>query len=287
MDPMDVDDVDVDVLVDQLIDPTLEVSTGNMALLTSLLWAVTQQHMRGRAATAVQLMLTEQSSRTGADRLLAMTRIMVHVHEWFMDNPFCPGQGYSHFPKMPNKVRVQVDHVGANRGCPMDFRAEIGLYPDEFDMLFSWVQPAMQQLTERRHVTLENRLAMTLRRLKTGHTITQTCEYFGLNDTCGGKDIHDIVDILFESVQLRGEIRWPSPAEIDEEVRRVAEWKPGLIGAFCAVDGKKRWAAHGGRTTDRDMHRVNYESNKGHGKMLFIVTVSACLSICLCDGVTN
>jgi hypothetical protein len=47
MDPMDVDDVDVDVLVDQLIDPTLEVSTGNMALLTSLLWAVTQQHIPG------------------------------------------------------------------------------------------------------------------------------------------------------------------------------------------------------------------------------------------------
>jgi hypothetical protein len=49
--------------------------------------------------------------------------------------------------------------------------------------------------------------------------------------------------------------------------------QPNLMGAFATVDGKKKETEQGGRTTDPQLHKINYQSDKGDGPMLFVMTL--------------
>jgi hypothetical protein len=86
---MDVEEVDVCALVDQLMDPSLEVSDANLHMLCTLVLAVVT-HFCGGAEAAVVALLMQEAGPSPADQLAGMARILVHIQEWFQDNPYRP-----------------------------------------------------------------------------------------------------------------------------------------------------------------------------------------------------
>ena len=83
---------------------------------------------------------------------------------------------------------------------------------------------------------------------------------------------------------LQAEISFPGQAQGDAIVEKVAAWsvrtmrgacsvdanrprsQPNLSGAMTVLDGKKLSANFCGRSYDRDLHKRDYEDNKGHGR---------------------
>ena len=209
--------------------------------------------------------------------LACLQRLAQHVHEWQLDNPFQPGRGYSLFPRAPPKLRIVQDRVAQLRATPLTFRQEFGLTPSEFDHLFGAAGHNIAALIgslPNRAVSPENRLAMVLRHWRSDIPMDKNAEWFGTNKTSGGEDLNAITDGMFESAHsasLAGEISWPTQAERDQEVIRVAQWQPGLAGAHFACDHKHRQCDQRGRTTGQpNLHKVDYHGKKGHGRNIFL-----------------
>ena len=179
--------------------------------------------------------------------------------------------------RLPGYAGIR-DRVAEFHARPEEFKQLFGLLPAEFDHVFAGAQAELDKLPRHKH-TLRNRLAMALRRCRKGKHITMTelATWFGVGSTIASEDVHAVMDVLFEDQTLKDEVRWPSVDEIDQMVQQMADWAPNLAGVWCAADVKKRLAHIRGRTFNFQLHKVDYDGNKGHGRHIFIVV---CVTNC-------
>ena len=272
-------------MLDRLADPSADLSEEDLQLLLAVLHAALgvleggprkrkQQVVLGAAV----LSLMEQTG--DGDEVLdrvCQQRLAQHLHSWMLDNPIHVGRGYSEFPRAPIRLRVPQNRVAQLRAQPQRFREEFGLTPDEFDHLYGPgghnIAALIASLPNRK-VPAEDRLAMVLRHWHLDVPMRRNAEFFGGNKTSAGEDLDAITEGMFQSqysASFAGEIAWPSQAERDAEVIRVAQWQPGLAGAHMAVDHKHRQCDTHGRTTGRpNEHRIDFHGKKGHGRNLFL-----------------
>ena len=180
-----------------------------------------------------------------------------------------PGRGYSEWERAPDRIFTPVDRVAQYRVHPERFRKKFSLLPEEFDLLFNRVHAALQNLP-RRKLDQRNRLAMALRYMRTGHNQEEIGEWFGCGHSCANDDIDDVVAVIFNDPATTAEISWPTQAAGDDIVKKVAAWRPNLSGALVTGDAKKRGTNVRGRTYDTDLHKLDYDSNKGHGRQFFL-----------------
>jgi hypothetical protein len=151
-------------------------------------------------------------------KLAGVAVVARQLSQWFAENPYCPGRGYSKRPRRaPHTEAVGYtgapDKVGELRSDPYQFQREFGLTVEEFDCLLVDHGAGAQIEAElpRRIMTTENRLAMFLRQLRTRDGVWKNAAWFGIGNTTASKDINDIGDALYCNPRLRDEIGWPSP----------------------------------------------------------------------------
>ena len=221
---------------------------------------------RRRAVTAAVGIATAQASMTYATVMLARASC-AQLRAEKLDGP---GRGYSFYPRKQKTRRPLRHHATMLRSDPDEFERWFTLMPAEFDELFAWVRAELAALPARRLPTIE-RLAMCLYHLRTARPSQHIARLWGVGKSTVRTDIADIMLILDASPALAAEVSWPEPDERDAEVIRVARRYPQLSGAFVAVDGTKRAADHCGRTFDGELHKIDYDSHKGHGRHVLVV----------------
>ena len=180
------------------------------------------------------------------------------------------GRGYSFYPMRSRSRHALSFHESRLQTNPDEYEEWFTLTPAEFNELFGWLEPELDALPSRRLPTRE-RLALTLHHLRTRCTGRAIARLWGIGKSSARADINDIMLLLCRSRALEAEVQWPTAAERDMEVIRVADRYPELAGAFVAVDGTKRAAAQCGRTFDKTLHKHDYDSHKHHGRHILVV----------------
>ena len=180
------------------------------------------------------------------------------------------GRGYSFYPMQKRSRQPLQYHEARLQDHPDEFEEWFTLTPTEFNELFQWMEPELDKLPSRRLPTRE-RLALTLHHLRTHCTGKAIARLWGIGKSTARKDIIDIMLLLYQNRALEAEVSWPSQSERDAEVICVANRYPQLAGAFVAVDGTKRAAAHCGRTFDKSLHKHDYDCHKHHGRHILVV----------------
>jgi hypothetical protein len=244
MEPMDVDVLDpVTSMLDALADPRVPLTAQHLALLQGVVFAAASQaedadlHEQLVVYAAAEM----ESARSPREKLDALQKLTTFVARWLKDNPYHPGRGYTvtGLPRAPNKNRVLIDQYSDLHGKYDEFAKFVGLRVDEFDDLLASVGPAIAAHCTPRRVSVENRLMLVIRRIKTKKTLEEIAADFGSNKTTVGYIMNEVVPLLFVDPFLKSHVVWPSAARIDHEVALVADWR-----VRCFHTGVCRPASH-------------------------------------------
>ena len=220
-------------------------------------------------STGVAALTGGTRAQDPARTVAATLHVLSKFEEWGEELKEGVGRGYSEWPRAPDRTFTRLDRVGEYYGHGERFMDEFALNPDEFDELFARLAPALGALPRRR-ASLRNRLAMALYYARHGHSQRKVGEWFGCGHSCANDDIDDVMRVIHNDAATAAEISWPTQAEADSAVIQLAKKSPNLTGCLVAGDGKKRAANHPGRTYDGDLHKIDYEGHKGHGRQHFL-----------------
>ena len=169
---MDVEpEFDIVRVIEKLTDDPMSLDPTDVMLLSQVLAAIQPQALIEPDPTMSMAVVANTQGPPGLDAtgVLAEILVLLQMDKWTdeEEGDVRPGRGYSFWPRAPNRNFIRRDRVMEKMVHAQRFADFFTLYPDEFDVLYTRIQPALTQLKARK-LDLRNRLGMALHYMRTG-----------------------------------------------------------------------------------------------------------------------